>query len=159
MNQWLKNIDSHNLLLTSRFYLEQALNESKISSVSRTAINCVFSECVSCPTGRDVRFLLIQMCCTVDRSTWYRSCPSLHFVKHSDSRFRFPAGAGNISLHHRVQNGSGAHPASYPMSIRCSFPGGKAAGAWSWPPPSIAEVKEWVALYLHSPSTASWLGA
>jgi hypothetical protein len=23
--------------------------------------------------------------------------------------------AGNFSLHHRVQNGSGAHPASYPM--------------------------------------------
>jgi len=32
-------------------------------------------------------------------------------------------------LHHRVQNGSGAHPASYPM--------GKAAGAWSWPLTSI----------------------
>jgi hypothetical protein len=26
-------------------------------------------------------------------------------------RVRFPAGAGNFSLHHRVQNGSGAHPA------------------------------------------------
>jgi hypothetical protein len=29
------------------------------------------------------------------------------------SRLRFPAGAGNFSLHHRVQNGSGVHPASY----------------------------------------------
>jgi hypothetical protein len=28
------------------------------------------------------------------------------------SRVRFPTGAGNFSLHHRVQNGSGAHPAS-----------------------------------------------
>jgi hypothetical protein len=27
------------------------------------------------------------------------------------------------------QNGSGAHPASYPMSTRGSFPGGEAAGA------------------------------
>jgi hypothetical protein len=44
-------------------------------------------------------------------------------------RVRFPEGAGNFSLHHRVQNGSGAHPASYPMGIRGSFPGGKAAGA------------------------------
>jgi len=26
-------------------------------------------------------------------------------------------------------NGSGAHPASYPMGIRGSFPGDKAAGA------------------------------
>jgi hypothetical protein len=45
------------------------------------------------------------------------------------SRFLFPAGAGNFSLHHRVQDGSGAHPASYPMGNKGSFPGGKAAGA------------------------------
>jgi hypothetical protein len=45
------------------------------------------------------------------------------------SRIRFPAWAGNFSLHHRVQNGSGAHPASYPMGNGGSFPGGKAAGA------------------------------
>jgi hypothetical protein len=46
-----------------------------------------------------------------------------------DSRFRFPAGAGNFSLHQRVQNGSGAHPASYPVGTRSCFPGGKVAGA------------------------------
>jgi hypothetical protein len=46
-----------------------------------------------------------------------------------DSRVRFPAGAGNFSLHHRVQNGFEAHQASYPMGTRGSFPGGKAAGA------------------------------
>jgi hypothetical protein len=45
------------------------------------------------------------------------------------SRFRFLAEAGNLSLHHRVQNGSGAHPAFYPMGNRGFFPGGKAAGA------------------------------
>jgi hypothetical protein len=45
------------------------------------------------------------------------------------SRVRLPAGAGNFSLHHRVQNGSGAHQASYPMGTRGSFPGGNAAGA------------------------------
>jgi hypothetical protein len=44
---------------------------------------------------------------------------------------RFPAGAGNFSLHHRVQNGSEAHPASSTMGTRGSFPGGKAAGALS----------------------------
>jgi hypothetical protein len=44
------------------------------------------------------------------------------------SSVRFPAGAGNFSFHHRVQNGSGAHPASYPRCTRGSFPGGKAAG-------------------------------
>jgi hypothetical protein len=45
------------------------------------------------------------------------------------SRVRFPPGAGNFSLHHRVQNGSGAQPASYPMGIKGSFPVGKVAGA------------------------------
>jgi hypothetical protein len=45
------------------------------------------------------------------------------------SRVRFPAGAGNFSLQHRVQNGSGAQPACCPMGTRGSFPGGKATGA------------------------------
>jgi hypothetical protein len=40
-------------------------------------------------------------------------------------------------FHRRIQNGSGAHPASYPMGTRGSFPGGKAAAAWSWPLTSI----------------------
>jgi hypothetical protein len=48
-----------------------------------------------------------------------------------------PAGAGNFSNHHRVQIGSGAHPASYLMCNRDSFPGSKATGAWSWPFTSI----------------------
>jgi hypothetical protein len=46
-------------------------------------------------------------------------------------RVRFLAGAGNFSLHYSVQNGSGAHPASYPMDTRGYFPGGKAAEARS----------------------------
>jgi hypothetical protein len=49
------------------------------------------------------------------------------------SRVRFPVGAGNFSLPHRVQTGAGAHLTSYPMRTRGSFPEGKAAGAWSWP--------------------------
>jgi hypothetical protein len=40
------------------------------------------------------------------------------------SRVRFPAGTGNFSLHHRVQNGSRAHPFSYPVGTRGFFPGG-----------------------------------
>jgi hypothetical protein len=44
-------------------------------------------------------------------------------------RVRFPAKAGKFSLHHRVQNDAGAHPASYPMGTGGSFPVGKAAGA------------------------------
>jgi hypothetical protein len=41
---------------------------------------------------------------------------------------RFPAGAWNFSLHHRVEIGSGAHPAFYSMGIRVSFPGVKRPG-------------------------------
>jgi hypothetical protein len=54
------------------------------------------------------------------------------------SRFLFPAGAGNFSLHHSVQNGSGAHPDSYPMGTMLKRPGRKADHS----PPSSAEVKE-----------------
>jgi len=38
---------------------------------------------------------------------------------------------------HRLQNGTGDHPASCPMGTRSSFSGSKAAGAWSWPLTSI----------------------
>jgi len=49
-----------------------------------------------------------------------------------------------------AQTGPGDHPAS--------FPGGKAAGMWRWPPtPSRAEVKERVKLHLYSPFRTSWL--
>jgi hypothetical protein len=54
--------------------------------------------------------------------------------------------AGNFSLYHRVQTGSGAHPASYPVGTKGSLSGGDAYHS----PPSISEVKECVELYLHS---------
>jgi hypothetical protein len=38
------------------------------------------------------------------------------------TRVRIPAGAINLSLLHSVQTDSGAHPASYPMGTRGSFP-------------------------------------
>jgi hypothetical protein len=44
-----------------------------------------------------------------------------------DDRGSFPGRAGNFSLHHHVQTGSGAHAASYAMGNRSSFPRGKAA--------------------------------
>jgi hypothetical protein len=68
------------------------------------------------------------------------------------SRVRLPAGAGNFYIHHRVQNGSGAHPASYPMGIRGPFLGVKRPEREAdHSPPSSADVKECVELYLHSP--------
>jgi hypothetical protein len=60
------------------------------------------------------------------------------------SRFRFLADAGNFSLHHRVQNGSGYHRASCPMGTRGFFPGGvkRSVREADHLPPSSAEVKE-----------------
>jgi hypothetical protein len=55
--------------------------------------------------------------------------------------FRDQAGAGNFPLCHRVQTGSGAHPASYPVGTRGSFPSGKWPGCEAdHSPPSSAEV-------------------
>jgi hypothetical protein len=76
------------------------------------------------------------------------------------SMVRFPAWAEDFSPHHRVQNGSGTHPAFYPMGTRSSFHGGKRPGREvDHSPPSSAEVKECVELYLHSSNTSSWHGA
>jgi hypothetical protein len=42
-----------------------------------------------------------------------------------DDRGWIPGGGvGNFSLHHRTENGSEAHPASYQTDNRGSFPGG-----------------------------------
>jgi len=40
---------------------------------------------------------------------------------------------GICSLRHRFQTCTGTHSSSYPMGTRGSYPGSKAAGAWSWP--------------------------
>jgi hypothetical protein len=52
--------------------------------------------------------------------------------------------------------GPGAHPASYTMGTE-SYPGVKRPGRGvNHPPPTSAEVKERVRLYLHSPFGSSW---
>jgi hypothetical protein len=50
-------------------------------------------------------------------------------LEDQGSRVQCLVGAGNFSLHHRVWNSSGAHPASYPMGTRGAFPRVKVAGA------------------------------
>jgi hypothetical protein len=60
---------------------------------------------------------------------------------------RVPAGAGNFSLRHDIQTGSGAYPASYLMDTRSSFLGIKRPGREAdHSLPSSAEVKECVEL-------------
>jgi hypothetical protein len=81
-------------------------------------------------------------------------------LEDRSSRFRLPAGAGNFSLYHYVKNYSG--PTQPP--IQC-VPGALSLGMKrigreaDHLPPSSAEVKECVDLYLHSPNTPSWRGA
>jgi hypothetical protein len=58
------------------------------------------------------------------------------------SRVRFPAWAGNFSLHYRVQNGSGAHPASYSMIPGVLSLGVKPGREADHSFPSNAEIKE-----------------
>jgi hypothetical protein len=61
----------------------------------------------------------------------YNTTHSLTLVLLDDrgSTVRFPTGAGNFSLHNRVQNGAGAQTASYLIGTRGSIPRGIAAGA------------------------------
>jgi hypothetical protein len=99
---------------------------------------------------------------TVNLSQFFEfNCLSFKYHHHHrGSRVRFSAGTGNFSLHHRVQNGSGAHPAPYPvvpgaLSLGVKRPGREADHS----PPSSVEVKECVELYLQFPNTPSWRGA
>jgi hypothetical protein len=77
------------------------------------------------------------------------------------SRVRFPAGAGNFSLHQHIQTGSGAHPASYPVGTRGSFAGVKRpVREADHSPPSSDLVprskNDWS--YTSTPNTPSWRG-
>jgi hypothetical protein len=68
---------------------------------------------------------------------WYRAG-----LRGGWSVVRVPAGAGNFPLHHHVQTGSGAHPVSYPMGTRGSFPvGERPRREADHAPPSSVEVK------------------
>jgi hypothetical protein len=58
-------------------------------------------------------------------------CKTFFFSRTEGSEFEFRKST-EFSLLQIVQTGSGAYPASYPIGTRCHFPGGKAAGAWSW---------------------------
>jgi hypothetical protein len=64
---------------------------------------------------------------------------------------RVPVGS-RIFTSHVVQTGSGVHPTYYTLGTWGLFPGGKAAGAWSWPLTSNwCRDEENMDLYVHSP--------
>jgi hypothetical protein len=122
--------DSRNSDTTARngrelYHLQFSLQAASPETFGYTLVYRIFSEGDS--LGRDLlKSRDSSVCIALGYGLDDRGC-----------RVRFPAGAGDFSLHHRVQNGSGAHPASYSMGTGDSFPGGKAAGAWSWALTSI----------------------
>jgi hypothetical protein len=93
--------------------------------------------CVHCFHFNSTVYLKVNWCVNTSRRHLIYHHALGYGLDDRGSKVRLPAGTGNFSLQHRIQNGSGAHLASYPMGTRGSFPGGKAAGAWSWPLTSI----------------------
>jgi hypothetical protein len=63
----------------------------------------------------DLRYLTLRRDRSVGIALGYR-------LDDRGSRVQFPAEAGNFSLYHRVQNGSGALPGSSPIGYQGLFP-------------------------------------
>jgi hypothetical protein len=75
---------------------------------------------------------------------------------------RVPAENGNFSLHHRVQNGSGAHPTSYPMCNRGCSSGVKRPGREADHSPThlhLVPKSRMREAITPLPNTPSWSGA
>jgi hypothetical protein len=116
--QWRSRLYGFSALYTTRFYCKSNGDNENVKIIVNFKLG-----------KRDVN-------CSVSIALVYE-------LEDRDSRVRFPAGAGNLSLHLRVQNGSGAHTASYQIGTRALSLGVKRPGreADHSPPPST-EVKE-----------------
>jgi hypothetical protein len=99
---------------------------------------------------------LIKIYGTRDSSVGIATCYGLD---DRGSGVRFSARAGNFSPLHRVQAGSGAHPASYQMERGAFSPGVKRLGyEVDHSLPSSAEVKNALS-YTSTPTMSSWRDA
>jgi hypothetical protein len=85
----------------------------RITTFPRTLLPCCLA--VSILT------LKIEAARTSETSVSYHNTKRRHEPDDLDLKCRF------CGTHHRVQNGAGAHPTSYPMGTGDSFLGGKAA--------------------------------
>jgi hypothetical protein len=75
---------------------------------------------------KGIRLLPVEDALTPRNGPWVRAGITQRYSAGLQAGWlRVPAGAGNFSVHHRVQTGSGAQPGSYPMSERVSFSGVK----------------------------------
>jgi hypothetical protein len=97
--------------------------------------------------------MIIYFSCFIFIQKWIHISDLYFYLDDRGVGIRVPVGE-EIFLLHSVQIGSVAHPACYPLGIESSFPGSKAAGAWSWPlTPTIADFKKsWI--YISTPPYA-----
>jgi len=91
--------------------------ESRSSGLWRSVVLCSF-----CCYALKMLTLMFHLSVTFSIHYSFKKCCLYEYCK---------------KITYSVQIGSGAHPASYQMGTRGSFPGGKAAGAWSCPLTSI----------------------
>jgi hypothetical protein len=72
---------------------------------------------------------MTRECYTLERVSMY----NIHVKSKKGYGLDGPGSVPGSCHVHSVQTDSGVHPSSCPMGTEGSFPGGKAAGSWSWP--------------------------
>jgi hypothetical protein len=130
------NYKQRRVQLVTNSYTEQVTNLQRVKQTCVLQVKCIHLSLWT----RGIQFFLMYYLSAYRLSRisqWYSAG-----LRAGWSEVRVTVRAGNFFPHHRVQTGSGAHPASYSMGTKASFPGGKSAGAWSWPlTSSSAEVE------------------
>jgi hypothetical protein len=120
---------AHGCALTSLFWKQLTISHSfcKIHFI------CILPNTPSCPKKiSSLQIVKLKWCMLFLSPCSYRPPWIDHLTIHTKRRQNV-----TLSYNYRVQKGSGAHPASYPMGTMGSFYGSKADGAWSWPLISI----------------------
>jgi hypothetical protein len=85
-----------------------------LPSIEKMDGNCLHAEeTISCFSKLNYNYSPIK-------SVW-------QYAMSSMAKVQFLAGVRDISLLHSIQTSCGAHPASYPMGTKGSFPGDKVA--------------------------------
>jgi hypothetical protein len=146
----------------SHDYINKCLMD--LTEVGRVWIGFNWLRLGSIPTKRGLYWTVEQLSssqeepCTMHLTTtglaqWYSAQ-----LRAGLSGIRVPEGAGNFSLHHRVQTGcpssliSNGYQELFPSGV--NWPGREVDHS----PPSSAEVKKCTELYLHSSNMPPWRG-
>jgi hypothetical protein len=132
------------------FHVKPGGKRSQISTwlwkIITRETQCIYGVSLNC-------LLQLQQCIIVH---FFPLCPSMSYSRYHNSCHVNGKSEMGARFFASVQTDPGAHPASYTMGTG-SFPGVKRPGRGAdHPPPTSAEVKERVDLYLYSPSGPSW---